>query len=139
MIQTINLKDKTLQTLLWLDQCPFDVFPTGSRLFGTAKADSDFDFYVGQEGEESLKDFGFFLLQTPGLDNNTINIYRKGKVDVAVLKQPLLRQQVEELARNDKRVLKMINTATTTEEQKKVWNFLYSTVVYNNRGSRDES
>ena len=95
-------------------------------MWGTNKADADFDFYVHSEAEAFVKDLGFFLLKTPGLDENTINIYRKGKVDVAILHNPLHRYQVEDHLRQEPMYQGMLKQATTTVAQKLLWNHFYS-------------
>lgn len=134
MLSTTSAKDCTLSTLLALHQLPEVFHLTGSRLFGTHTAGSDYDFYAAHtaELESWLADNHFFRLTPDGHDSNTVCIFRRGKVDVALLTDPDARQQIEQRVMGDKALQKLLREAVNTTQQQLLWNFLYQSLVYNN-------
>lgn len=59
-----------------------DSFPTGSRVYGTPKLDSDFDIVVLCSQEDAIKVFGYLHPDDAmyPIDENSIHI-KKGEVD----------------------------------------------------------
>lgn len=94
MIDHEYINDATLRGLLWIAKAPHTFVPCGSRFFGDARPDSDFDFVV-QEGSldpRHLKQHGFterwsHSRRASGYnDKNTVTVYQQGQAQIIFVK-----------------------------------------------------
>lgn len=79
---TVQTTDPTTRALLYLANVPDHWHPCGSRFFGDAAADSDFDFFTAHSEDiaVSLVHNQFALTFQKYRDANTVAIYSRGKV-----------------------------------------------------------
>ena len=82
---------------------PYEFYLTGSRFFGTAKPNSDWDFFVQQENSEALESFlkklGFVqALFTSYKDMLVDKVYRnmQEKIDIQIVKSAKTKLAVQE-------------------------------------------
>lgn len=75
---------ETLGGLFDIHESQFAFLPCGSRFFGDAKKDSDYDFFIqhGNGVELFLIEKGFIEKSTDCYDCNSVQIFNKGEVTV---------------------------------------------------------
>lgn len=112
---------------------PFEATLTGSRFFGAATAASDYDFFTADVYDENvdgfqqpstwLKKHGWkLIIEESYTDQNTEAVFRRGCVDVTLVKNYDLRVKVQEY-------LKLHFPALYQMEKplrKQVWKYSYA-------------
>lgn len=88
---------------LRISYIPFDYYVTGSRFFGNARADSDFDYFTQNTFDTRmwLKRNGFRKLPEGAsyynCDINLAQVYRKGNVDIQLVKDVSKKLKAQEI------------------------------------------
>jgi len=88
-----------MESLMILENAPFEVYQTGSQFFGLATVESDADFYTQESAEVEiyLEESGFKLLsKSIYADSNTIAVYNKAGVDVQLEKDVTKKRAIHE-------------------------------------------
>ena len=135
----VQLVTKTQVALSRLDESHLDFNLTGSRLFGGARPDSDYDFFVEDEPfiEDVLEGMGFVRLPfTNYKDNETISVYRfivadegtqidiqvVGDAETKMKAQELLLSTIPQLVRGKS------SLGPLDRSRKHLWNMAYEIV-----------
>jgi len=134
-----QLVTKTQVVLSRLDESHLDFNLTGSRYFGGARPDSDYDFFVEDESSicHVLEDMGFFRLPfTNYKDNETISVYRfivadEGtQIDIQVVGDAETKKKAQELLFNTipQLVRGKSSLGPLDRSRKHLWNMAYEIV-----------
>lgn len=149
-------KDETVEAIIALDRAVFPFNLNGSRFFGTAGENSDWDFYCGdnEDIEEWLQisqfkpipvhdpkegdgygynrkhfnppDF-FPKVKKDAIRQDVVKVYRRGKVDVQMVTDPKVRGELISWIKDKMSCYRIINKSY----HKVVYNFFFD-VIYGN-------
>lgn len=131
MIEGIK-KTKTEHTLQLLEESPFQFHLTGSRAFGTHHQNSDWDFFVQDNEDESFGDGtirvwltskGFKMEAEPMYESsNTAYVYRLGEVHIQVVHDA----EMKSLAQNLLKGSGLLREHFTKQTIKKLWDLTFA-------------
>jgi hypothetical protein len=111
--------------LMELATAPFEAILTGSRFFGGATIASDYDFFTAHTGATKvwlLKNGWKLIIDESYCDQNTDAVYRRGCVDVALVKNLPKRSMVQNFLKVHFPYLMQM----PKNERKQVWKYSYA-------------
>lgn len=124
MIYTQHV-ESVVGTLFKLHESKFKFQLTGSAFFGSPNP-HDLDFFVQDDDEvrEFLKHIGFGVSggHAPYLDSNTVEVYRKGRLDVQVVRSFKEKVQVQTALKQTFPNFSLLSKS----QQKQLWEFGFS-------------
>ncbi len=117
---------RVLTALQFLEACPYKFYLTGSRFFGTQRADSDYDFFVQQSGDvlAALEQNGF-KLDNESYERDPImtRVYKRENVHVQVVINAKMKLCVQHRMKSfiQYHLIKMGQCVLSKEETKALW------------------
>jgi len=119
-----NTTTKVHEVITQMDRSKFDFYLTGSRFFGGARADSDWDFFAEYSNEvvSFLLRIGFrYKPINDYFDSQTVEVLEFGReIDVQLVSNTAIKNIAQEIMRATKWY-----TITDTNLRRVVWNELY--------------
>src|SRR5690606_2474031 len=119
-----NATTKIHEVITQMNRSEFDFYLTGSRFFGGAQADSDWDFFAEYSNEivSFLLNIGFRYKPTNNyFDRQTIEVLEFGReIDVQLVNNATIKNTAQEIMRATKWY-----TITDVNLRRVIWNELY--------------
>lgn len=119
-----NATTKIHEVITQMNKSEFDFYLTGSRFFGGAQADSDWDFFAEYSNEivSFLLNIGFRYKPTNNyFDRQTIEVLEFGReIDVQLVNNATIKNTAQEIMRATKWY-----TITDVNLRRVIWNELY--------------
>ena len=142
--QAAVFTDPNALTLAEMEKSDIEFHLTGSRFFGIARIDSDYDFYalLSNGNEAWLREHGFRDITLDGNDymgyfaqrianNNVAKIYRKGRIDVQLVTDIELKSNIQSLIREAGIMHFLRNSGISKQAMIQFWNLFYNLATMN--------
>lgn len=123
-------EQETRDALQFLADSSFEFIPTGSRAFGMSRPDSDYDFFTDVTVGDFLRRSGFRKISGEYEDSHTVSVYRRGKVDVQLVRNIASKKVVQKMLLNFPDSIKLLSVMRHKSDSRLLWDFMFHAEEY---------